>query len=155
MSEFWMVEEFQKFLEAQDPEFVKSELHYFAENNRGKGAGPHTALYPLFLNPRITRMYQRFSKLVWNAVERVVEKARANGSYIVQEAVESPQLGIAVVRGDKVEQIPHYVDHNPPIIGGRMGHLAGRYSLAIKTATIGPPDIGGFYPILTHENPKK
>ncbi|GEM_PF-997503 len=76
MSEFWMVEEFQRFLESlerEDPGFVKQEMHYFAENSRAKSVGIHTNLYPLFLNPKITKMYRRFSKLVWNAVEDVVE----------------------------------------------------------------------------------
>ena len=137
MPDFELVEEFQRFLEEQDPEFVKSEMHFFAENNRRRGAGPHTALYPIFLNPRITEMYRRFSKLVWNAVERVVETVTEN-SVVEGEALRD------FLNVDNV--LRQLLDYKPK--GGRMPRIIRPdtvYSGGIQTYEVNVSWPGGLF----------
>ncbi len=76
MSQFQIVEEFQKFLESRqsvDPEYVRREVYYLAANCAAEGLDLHVPLYPLFLNPEIVARYDRFGQLVHLALERILE----------------------------------------------------------------------------------
>ncbi|MBI4866098.1 MAG: hypothetical protein HY816_04025 [Candidatus Wallbacteria bacterium] len=76
MSEFQMVEEFQRFLEAlnaRDPEFVRREIYFMGKNCADEGLLGHVPLYPLFLNELITAKYHRFGALVWLALDRIMD----------------------------------------------------------------------------------
>lgn len=121
MSEFRVVEEFQRFLEdvhREDPQLVQREGYLLAKNCSDDGLKFHVPLYPLFLNPSCSRRYRTLGPLFQAVLDRTLGILRTpghpaaeqmRGFLEIPEAVEEillsePRGGISprVVRPDTV-----------------------------------------------------